>query len=133
MQTITSSAGLKNAIQLLEVEKAINEQLLKEQFYVAIESIKPFNILKSTFKEISSSSSFIDNVLGTTMGLATGYFTKKIFVGLSGNLIRKALGAIMQLGVTNVVAQHPDTIISFGRSVIQHFFRKKETNSKSSD
>jgi len=32
MQNITSSAELKNAIQLLEVEQAANGLLLKEQF-----------------------------------------------------------------------------------------------------
>ena len=133
MQNITSSVDLKNAIQILEIEKAINEQLLKEQFHITVESLKPINLLKSTLNDMSTSPSFINNILGTTIGLATGYISKKIFVGMSGNIIRKFIGSIMQLGVTNVVAQHPETIKSFGRSVIKHFLRKKETNAKSSD
>ena len=133
MQNITSSVGLKNAIQLLEIEKAINEQLLKEQFHITIESLKPINLLKSTLNDMSSSPSFINNILGTTIGLATGYISKKIFVGMSGNIIRKFIGSIMQLGVTNVVAQHPDTIKSFGSFIIQHLFHKKNTNFKGRD
>jgi|SRR5664280_46060 hypothetical protein len=125
MQTITSSAGLKDAIQLLEVEQAIKGQLLKEQFYTTYESLKPVNIIKHTLKEISSSPYLLDNIPGTAMGLLSGFLSKKIFVGASGNLIRKLLGSILQLGVTNVVAHNSDIIKSVGQAVLQHFFRKK--------
>jgi hypothetical protein len=62
------------------------------------------------------------------MGLATGYLSKKIFIGASGNKIRKLIGSIMQFGITNVVTQNSDAIKSFGRSLFQHFFHKKEKN-----
>ena len=130
MQNITSAAGLKNAIQLLEAEQAVKGQLLKEQFYLTYESLKPVNLLKSTLNDIASSPYLIDNILGTAMGLATGYLSKKIFIGASGNIFRKLFGSILQFGVTNVVAQHPDTIKSFGQFIFQHIFRKKEMNSE---
>ena len=132
MQNITSTAGLKNAIQLLEAEQAIKGQLLKEQFYLTYESLKPVNLIKSTLNDIATSPYLIDNILGTAMGLASGYLSKRIFVGASGNMIRKLLGSVLQFGVTNVVAQHPDTIKSFGQSSF-NIFQKKETNSKSCD
>ena len=50
MQNITSTAGLKNAIQLLEAEQAVKGQLLKEQFYITYESLKPVNLLKKHFE-----------------------------------------------------------------------------------
>ena len=126
MQNITSTAELKNAIQLLEAEQAVKGQLLKEQFYLTYESLKPVNLLKSTLKDIASSPYLIDNILGTAMGLATGYLSKKIVVGASGNIFRKLFGSVLQFGVTNVVAQHPDAIKSFGQFIFQHIFRKKE-------
>ncbi|MDP3003814.1 MAG: hypothetical protein WC854_08605 [Bacteroidales bacterium] len=130
MQNITSTAGLKNAIQLLEVEQAIKGQLLKEQFYIAIESLKPVNLLKSTLNDISTSPYLIDNILGTTMGLATGYLSKKIIVGSSGNMFRKLLGSFLQFGVTTIVAKNPDAIKLIGQFIFQHFLRKKEMNSE---
>ena len=130
MQNITSTAGLKNAIQLLEVEHASKGQLLKEQFYLTYESFKPVNLLKSTLNDIASSPYLIDNIIGTAMGLATGFLSKKIFIGASGNKFRKLIGYILQFGVTNFVAQQHDAIKSFGRSIIQHLLRKKEINSK---
>ena len=125
MENITSSAGLKKAIQLLEIEQAVNGLKLKEQFHLTYESLKPFNILKGTLKDIASSPYLIDNVLGTAVGLATGYLSKKFFIGASGNIIRKLFGSVLQVGVTNAVAQHPDGIKSFGHFLFQHIFHKK--------
>lgn len=125
MQNITSAAELKNAIQLLEAEQGIKGQLLKEQLYITYESLKPVNLLRHTLKEISSSPYLVDNISGTAMGLLSGFLSKKIFVGTSGNLIRKLIGSILQFGVTNAVAHNSDVIKSVGQALLQHFFRKK--------
>ena len=127
MGNITSSIGLKNNIQLLEIEQAILGQQLKEQFFITYESFKPANLLRNTFREVISSPHLIDDILGTAVGLATGFVSKKIVIGASGNLIRRLLGSITQLGVTTVVAQHPDTIKSIGQFIFQHIFRNKKT------
>jgi len=131
MQHITSSAGLKDAIQLLEVEQEIRGQLLKGQLYVAYESLKPLNLLKHTLKEITSSPYMIDNISGGAMGLVSGFLSKKIFVGTSGNLIRKLIGSLLQFGITNVVAQNSGAIRSVGKALFHHFFHKNELNSES--
>ena len=126
METITSAVSLKNAIQLLEAEQTVKGILLKEQFQLTFESLKPINILKNTLKEVSSSPLLIDNILGSVVGLATGYLSKKIVVGASGNIFRNMLGSILQFGVTNVVSRHPEGIKSIGQSIFQLLFRKKE-------
>jgi hypothetical protein len=129
MQNITSSAGLKDAIQLLAVEQGVKAQLLKDQFYLTMDSLKPVNVLRSTLYDISSSPKLIENILGLTMGITSGFLTNKIFVGASGNLVRKLLGSVLQFGVTNVVAQHPDTIKSYGQMIMKYLLRKREKNS----
>jgi hypothetical protein len=125
MENIASISGLKNAIQLLEVEQAYKGELLKEQFFLTYQSLKPANLILSTFKEVATSPNLIDNILGTVVGLATGYLSKKIVIGASGNILRKLFGSVIQLGVTNTVAQHPDTIKSLGHFIFQNFLRKK--------
>ena len=130
MQNISSTASLKNAIQLLEVDQGIKGQLLKDQFYIVYESLKPVNFIKSTLHDISSSPLLMDNILSTSMGIASGFLTNRIFVGASGGLIRKLLGSVLQFGVTNVVAQHPETIKSLGEVIMQFILRKKGENSK---
>jgi hypothetical protein len=132
MEKITSVAELKSAIELLEVEHALKGQLLKEQVYLTYESLKPINVLKRTLKELTSSPYLIDNIPGTIMGLASGYLSKKLFTGGSGNIFRKLLGSILQFGVTNVVAKNSDVIKSTGLAIFQHFLQKKIMNSKNS-
>jgi hypothetical protein len=129
MQTITSVAGLKNSILLLEAEQSIKGQLLKDQLFITYESLKPVNLIKQTLKEISSSPYLIDNISGSAMGLLSGFLSRKIFVGTSGNLIKKLIGSVLQFGITNIVAQNSDVIKSVGQTVLHHFFRKKIMNS----
>ena len=126
METSSSSLLLKNEIQLLEVEKAFQEQLLKEQFYATYENLKPVNLLRSTLSDVASSPFLIDHILSTAVGLATGYLSKKVVVGASGNIFRKLLGFMMQVGVTNTVAQHPDSIRSICQYIYHHFLNKNK-------
>jgi hypothetical protein len=127
MENITTSIELKNAIQRLKVEQTIAEQLLKEQFYYTYESLKPINLLRSTLYDITTSPHLVDSILGTATGLVTGYLSRKIMmIGASGNLFRKLLGTVMQLGVTNVVSQNPDKIKSIGQYIFQHILRKNK-------
>ena len=129
MQNTTYTTKLKNAIQLLEVEQADKEQFLKEQFQQTYESLKPINLVKSTLKDITSSTFLKGSVLGTGMGLATGFLSKKIVVAGSGNIFRKLLGSIVQFGVTSIVAKNPEAIISLGRFLIKNIPHKKDINS----
>lgn len=129
MEPITTINELKSAIQILEFERTIKEHKLKEQLFITHESLKPVNLIKSAIHEITSSPYFIDNILGATMGLASGYISKKLIVAGSHNIFRKLFGSILQFGVTNVVAQHSDPIKSVGQFIYQHFLQKKEVNS----
>ena len=127
MQNITNRTSLKNAIQLLEVEQAISGKLLKEQFFITYESLKPFNLLKRTLSDVASSPYLMENILGTAAGLASGYLSKKIVVGASHNILRKIFGSLLQFGVANVVSHNPNAVKSFGEFIIKSFFSKKES------
>jgi hypothetical protein len=126
MQTITSVSELRNAILLLEIEKAEKARLLKEQFYITYESLKPINILKSTVNELFSGPDLIDNFVGTSLGMVSGYLSKKIVIGTSHNIFRKLFGSLVDFGITNLVSQHPDSVRSLGQFIFQHIFHKKE-------
>jgi hypothetical protein len=129
MQKIESVAELKNAIEILEVEQSDKGQLLKEQLFITYKSLRPGNFLMSTVKDIASSPYLIDNILGAAMGLVSGFLTRKIFIGASGNKLKKLIGHVLQFGVINFVAMHPGAIKTIGWSIIQRFTRKKRMNS----
>ena len=122
MNTINNAAELQLAIREKQFELEIQSQMLKEGFYIAYESLKPSNLIKSTLTEITSSPYLIDNMLGAIMGLVSGFISKKIAVGTSHNLFRKIIGSVLQFGVTNLVAQHPDALKTFGEYIIEKLF-----------
>jgi len=126
MQPITTSDELKNAIQILEFDQQVREQQLKEHVYLAIESLKPVNLIKSTIHDVVSSPYLIDNLLGAAMGLTSGYISKKIVLGKSVNVIRKLFGSLLQFGITNVVAQNSESIKTFGQSIYQYFQQSRK-------
>jgi len=125
MQHITSVAELRNAIQTAEIEQAHHCKMLKDQFFLTYESLKPVSLITSTLASISKSPFLIDNIMGTVMGLATGYLSRTLFIGSSVNRIRRLIGTILQFGITNVIAQNSDTITSFGKSLFRNIFHKK--------
>ena len=133
MQNITSVAELRNAIRFLEAEQTRQAQLLREQSYLVYERLKPINLLRKALQDLSSSPLLIDNIFSTATGLASGYLSKKLLIGSSGNLFRKLIGSILQFGVTMAISRRPDLIKSIGQFILQFILRKKETNSKEYD
>ena len=126
MEKITTSAELKNAIQLLEVEQYVSGQQLKDQLYTTYESFKTVNLFKNTLKEVVSSPFVIDNLIATGISMATGYLSGKILVGVSGKIARKLLGAALQFGVKRV-GNPIQSVKSIGHNILQHFFHKTKS------
>ena len=122
----SSYAVLHETIQILEVERAIEARILNDQFRLTYEHFKPVNMLKRSVLEFTSAPHILNGFVDTALSLATGYLSKKIVVGTSGNIVRKLLGIVVQLGVTNRVAQHPDMIKLIGQFIFQHISGKRE-------
>lgn len=130
MEHITTVTGLRNAIKVLEVEQSAQELLVKEQLHEVYESLRPVNIIRGTIKDLISfsTSSITGNLAGTAIGAAGGFLLKRLFVGSSGNIFRKLFGNILQLGVTNIASKKSESINSFGQSLLQRIFRKRESH-----
>jgi hypothetical protein len=80
---------------------------------------------------MTSSGFLIDNFLGGITGIISGYASKKILIGKSESRWKKLMGIILQFGVTNVVAQNPEAIKTFGRFLVHRiFFNREEKSNK---
>jgi hypothetical protein len=132
MQNITSSIGLKEAIQQLENKRAVEGQLLKEQFNDAYVSLKPANLIK-TLTQTVASPGIISNILIATLGLSAGFFTKRIFASTSGKFLKKVFGSILLYSVTRIVTRKPEVIKSFWHQMVQRFFMNKKAVSGKSN
>jgi len=120
--------ALEEAINQLKTQRAQELILLRNQFYLTYESLKPINLIKHTFKEASSSTEIKEGVVSNVIGLTTGYFTKAILIGSSANPIKKILGTLLQFTVATLVAQNSDSIKSIGKVVLDKLFKKPVDN-----
>lgn len=131
MENISTPAELKEAIQLLEAEKSVHLLEMKENFFLAYDSLKPANLIKSTMKEIGSSPYLFNNVFNVSLGLVAGYLSKRaLMISRSNNKSKKLLGLILQLGVTNLVVYAPNAIKSFVQNIFQNNSRKSNSASR---
>jgi len=115
MQTIITESDLRVAILLLESRQAEESKIMKAQFLVAVESIKPINLIKSTFMEATESEDLQGNLINSSIGLSAGYISKMLFQGVSHGPLRKIIGTALMFGIKNLVAQNPETVKTGGR------------------
>ena len=125
MGNISSTAGLQEAIQLLETEQSLKLLLVKYHFRQTYESIKPAKLIGDTLKEITTSPYLANNLLSAGVGIAAGYASKKAMIGRSNNKFKRFLGIILQLGITNLIARNPKTVKSISQFVSQYVFHKE--------
>jgi hypothetical protein len=125
MKKITSVTELRNEIKLLEKKKKDDVVLLKKEIHLVFESLKPANLIKSTFNEITSSPEIKGNIINEALGYATGYLSKKIIIGNTRNPFKKIFGTILQIGVAKIVTKNSEGIKSTGLNFIKKVFNKR--------
>ena len=127
MEKITSVAELKEAILLLEIERANEKHLLKEEFKKMYESLQPVNLIKSGLRELTTAPDFKGNILNTVVSIAAGYLSKKVIVGGTLNPLKQLLGGLLQMGVTNAVSKNGEGIKTTALHLLSKLFNKKDT------
>ena len=125
MKTITNTKDLNIEILSLINQQNQDEVLLKKEFKTCYESLKPLNLLKKTVKELISAPDFKEDVLNTSISLATGYLSRKVIVGSTNNPLKQILGSFVQMGITSIVAKNVDGIKSKFTVILNKLFDKK--------
>ena len=126
MNKINQTEALNKTIAALQEKKEIEFSLLKEQFQITYESLKPINLIKSTLANVASSPELKNNVLNNVIGLTTGYISKKVILGNTRNPIKILLGSLFQFAVANVVSKHTESLKSTGENILKRIFRNKD-------
>ena len=131
MQKITSVADMKSAIRQLEFQQANELSLIKEQFHVIYESLKPINMIKQTIKEMLTSPDIKSSAVNAAIGFTTGLIAKKVLVGSANNhLLTKLLGIIVEMFVAKKVAGNADGIKSVGNIILQKIMNRHNNAEK---
>ena len=109
LEIIANTSDLSTAIKRLERRRNFLGEDLKDHFHIVLEELKPTNILKNTLYEVQESTTLKHNLLKVAIGLGAGYFSRKMVIGKSAGLVKKALGTALQYGVTNFIAKKNDS------------------------
>jgi hypothetical protein len=126
--------ALNEAIVLLQIKRSREFILLRDQFHLTYESLKPLNLIKHTFKEAASATEIKEGVVNSAIGLATGYFTKAVVIGSTTNPLKKILGALLQFTVATLVSRNSESIKTIGKIVVDKIYKTTmEVDQKLSD
>ena len=66
------------------------------------------------------------DLVNATLGLATGYLSKKAVIGSTHNPLKQLFGILIQVVVSKVVSKNADGIKSGVSHLITSFLRKKK-------
>lgn len=123
---IKNSADLKAAIVELENRKVNEKQALVNDFHAITESLKPLNLLKSTFHKVKESQGISGNILKAAVGLGVGLLSKKILISKSTSVVKTLLGSAIKMGVAGLVAKNTDNIKTSGTRFFKNIFSGKK-------
>jgi hypothetical protein len=113
--------SLKESIRLLEIRQVEEGQILKEQFKITYESLKPINLIKNSVKELASSVEIKNSLFETIVSIMTGYLTKKLMISSKSSTLMKLVGVFLQFGVTSLISNNAETIRIFMSDLIDKF------------
>jgi len=116
--------SLNELILLQEQQYDTDLRLLREQFHIAYESLKPINLIKNVVHEVTTSPEIKNDIVSNAIGLATGFISKKLLLDTSHNPIKKVLGTLLQFAIGNVVSKHSDGIKTIGGNLLSRFLNR---------
>lgn len=114
MQTQDPFVTLNELILIKEAEQRQQGAALKEHFKETYESLKPINILKSTFKKAVSSPDLKSSAANSAIGITVGFLAKKLFGGNSSNPFIKLAGTLIGSFVGSKAEDNAEGIKSVG-------------------
>ncbi|MBW4361495.1 hypothetical protein [Flavobacterium taihuense] len=126
MKSKNETDSLNELIILEEQQYDMQLELLKEQFHVAYESLRPINLIKSVFHEVTASPEIKNDLANNVIGLGTGFLSKKLMADGSHSPLRKMIGTVAQFAIANLVSKHSDTIKTIAGNLLKHFFNKQK-------
>jgi len=130
MQKIRPAETLKRSILLLEQRQIKEGELLREQFTVTYESLKPVNVLRKAISEMNGPSDLKDDLVQTVAGLISGYVSRKILIRSSKNPVLRMAGLFIQYGVTRFITRNSSSIKSIGLYLINKFTGHLQDNKR---
>ena len=123
---INNASDLRAAIDKLENQNLIQKNIITQQYHTTLESLKPMNLLKSSFTKVVKSPGLVENILNATIGLGAGFLSKRVLIGKSTSILKKLLGNAVEFGVAGLITKNSTSIKNTGLGVFNKIFHSKK-------
>jgi hypothetical protein len=110
MEKFTEIEQLEEKILLLERQKKQAWIQFNEQIQISIEELQPFQQIKNSITNFTSSVELKREIIPSLISIAAGMLTNKLVVGKSKNPIQIMAGSIVQFGITQLLIKNKDVI-----------------------
>ncbi|WP_445457780.1 hypothetical protein [Flavobacterium sp. HNIBRBA15423] len=110
METINENQLLDKKIRLLKLKQSNDFEILRDQFNLTLESLKPINIVKESIDDFKKSKEIKHSILESTLGIAGGYLARKMIAGKSAGIFKKISATVIQYLVTNFITNKAEKI-----------------------
>ncbi|WP_291133034.1 hypothetical protein [Flavobacterium sp. UBA7682] len=127
MKTNNETEELNQMILVAQAQNETDLRLLQEQFELTYESLKPANIIKNVFHNMTNTPDIKDNMVSSAIGLTSGIMGKKLVMGSSHSPVRKVIGTVVQFAVTNLVSKYTGGFSAIAGNMFKSFFNKKSS------
>lgn len=115
---------LDAAIELLESKRRIELIQLKGQVNEVLESLKPINLIKDTFKKVTASPDLKSGFGKTAIGIASGLLIKILLFRKTHNPLKILARTAVQTAIVGIASYNSDKIKSTGQGVFRALFSK---------
>jgi hypothetical protein len=110
MEKFSEIEQLEEKILLLERQKKQAWNQFNEQIQISIEELQPFQQIKKSITNFTSSVELKREIIPSLISIAAGMLTNKLVVGKSKNPIQIMAGSIVQFGITQLLIKNKDVI-----------------------
>lgn len=125
---ITSMNSLEERIAFLEMRKKLEMQQIDAEIDAFKESLKPSNLIRSTFRSVRQSPEIKNDLLHGAIGLATGFLANKVLLSKLHGPWKTIASLLIQAGFVNVAVKYPNDIKEKVISTLGRFLRSLKVN-----
>jgi len=118
MNTPSNKSIIKAKIATLKLERETSLRELNEAIQETKEDLKPSNLIKRAFSNITEGHTIGDSISSVVIGLASGYLVKKTLFSKSKNIILNMVAMLVQSFVTNAASNNSEEIKSKGGDIL---------------
>ncbi len=127
---VMSYSHVKNSDQLEEVilqltaKNKMQKEEMRLHFDHVLETMKPANLIRSTFNDITKSPGFTKSAITGGLALGAGLLSKKIIVGRSGGFLKRLVGMAAGFALKKTIAKNSNKIAATGVNLLKKMSNK---------